>query len=86
MFHYVSAKNTPSLIDRYKCSSTNIYVIYNIKCFLKESSVILLVSHRAQSLHPYCTNWFENIHDLVHKYFKYGVILRYMISIANVLC
>ena len=41
---------------------------------LKESSVILLVSHRAQSLQPYCDNWFENIKDLVDKYFKYDVL------------
>ena len=33
--------------------------------------MILLVSHRAQFLHPYCENWFGNIKDLMEKYFKY---------------
>ena len=50
---------------------------------LKESSVILLVSHRAQSLQPYCDNWFENIKDLVDKYFKYDfcvVFICYVVS------
>ncbi|CAB4012447.1 tuberin-like, partial [Paramuricea clavata] len=58
------------------------------KCTKKrpESSVILLVSHRAQSLHPYCDNWFENIKDLVDRYFKCEERTAIRIKVLDVLC
>ncbi|XP_078611279.1 tuberin-like isoform X3 [Branchiostoma floridae x Branchiostoma japonicum] len=50
-----------------------------------ESSVLLLVSYRAQSIHPAKDSWILNLQNLMDKYFRYELRTPIRIKVLDVL-
>ncbi|XP_066292479.1 tuberin-like isoform X2 [Branchiostoma lanceolatum] len=89
LLNFHSVLSTVEFLHENKCfngSSERLFgIIEKFASKRPESSVLLLVSYRAQSIHPAKDSWILNLQNLMDKYFRYELRTPIRIKVLDVL-
>ncbi|XP_078690983.1 tuberin-like isoform X3 [Branchiostoma floridae x Branchiostoma belcheri] len=89
LLNFHAVLSTVEFLHENKCfngSSERLFgIIEKFASKRPESSVLLLVSYRAQSIHPAKDSWILNLQNLMDKYFKYELRTPIRIKVLDVL-